>query len=237
MIDATTFAHTYNGFWHVSAPTCEHFVRKLNLSEVERFEAPMEGVQADNRAVISEFGFSLFVELERQNLAGQRSVVDEELLDRSWREAESRLRSFAHQGLRIARCEEEEELQEVYEVASRLMSFFGAENRETVLRPKFMGCGFVDTSEGDIVHDGTIYEVKNVNRRLRSDDIRQVVMYAALNAAAEQYDITHVGVVNPRRGQYWRAELDYVSQEISGMSAQSFLDTITYAISSGEISR
>ena len=236
MIDATTFAHTYNGFWHVNAPTCEHFVRRLNLTEVERFEAPMREVLTDNRAVISEFAFSLFVELKRNHLANIRGTPNEELLDRSWGEAELRLKSYAHQGLRIERCIEEE-LQEVLETANRLNRFFTSGGMGIVLRPKFKGCGFIDVSEGDIVHDATIYEVKNVNRRLRSDDIRQVVTYAALNSAAEQYDVTHVGVVNPRRGQYWRADLNYVSQEISGMSAQSFLDAITYAISSGEISR
>lgn len=237
MIDAATFAHSYNGFWHVSAPTCEHFVRRLNVTEVERFLAPMEGVQTDNRAVISEFGFSLYVELTRDGVTSLGGAPAEELLDRGWREAEMRLRSYARQGLRIERSKEEEELQEVCEIANRLRIFFGSDTRGIELRPIFKGCGFIDASEGDVVDKATIYEIKNVNRQLRSDDVRQVVTYAALNAAAEQYEITHVGIVNPRRGQYWRAELDFVSQEMSGMSAQSLLDTIIYAISSGEISR
>ncbi len=66
MIDAVRFANSYNAFWNSVAPMCENFVRRLNLDGVERFQPPLGKSGTDNRALISEFSFSLFCETIRE---------------------------------------------------------------------------------------------------------------------------------------------------------------------------
>ena len=121
--------------------------------------------------------------------------------------------------------------------AGQLRKFFEAQKAAIILRPTFKGCGFVDASEGDVISGKTVFEVKTVERPFRSNDIRQVVTYAALNFASKQFEIANIGLYNPRRGLYCDLELDYVCSEISGRPAQELLSLIVQAQSSGEMSR
>jgi len=101
----------------------------------------------------------------------------------------------------------------------------------------YPGCGYIDESEGDVICGKTIYEVKTVDRRLRSVDIRQVITYAALNFISKKYEVENVGIFNPRRALFFEASLESVCSEISGRPAQELLADIVEAISSGAISR
>jgi hypothetical protein len=101
----------------------------------------------------------------------------------------------------------------------------------------FTGCGFVDASEGDAIYGQTLYEIKTVERPFRSHDIRQTIVYAALNLAAGQFAISNIGLFNPRRGLYCDVNLDRVCLEISGRPTQELLALVVQAISSGEMSR
>lgn len=237
VIDAATFATSYNAFWHANTPTCEHFVRRLNMDGLERFEPPMAKSSTSNRAVIAEFSFSLFVERKRNDLAGGERRPDDAIEEAAWLMAKMRLAPYVNQGLTLDRKFDEDERREVVEILRSLVRFFTDPNRRLVLRPTFSGCGFVDASEGDVIFGETIYEIKTVDRPFRGSDIRQTITYAALNFAAGQFDIGNIGLINPRRGQFCDIDLDYVCSEISGRPAQELLATIIQAISSGGISR
>jgi hypothetical protein len=130
----------------------------------------------------------------------------------------------------------DEENREVAEISSSLSRFFNA-SKPLIPRPIFAGCGYVDASEGDAIFGSTLFEVKTVERPVRSSDIRQTITYAALNAASNQFDIQNVGLFNPRRGLYCDIGIEHVCSEISGRPAQELLAIIIQAISSGEISR
>lgn len=237
LIDAATFASSYNAFWNANAPTCEHFIRRLNLDGLERFEVPIESSGNANRAVIAEFAFSLFVERKRDGLSRQKSRAQQEIEDAAWEATKLRLAPYVHQGLSLEKDFDVDERREISEISRRLHSFFIDVDRKMVLRPIFKGCGFIDASEGDVVYGDTIFEVKTVDRLFRGSDIRQTITYAALNFAANQYEIERIGLINPRRGLFCDFDLDQVCSEISGRPTQELLAIIVQAISSGEISR
>lgn len=237
MIDASTFAFSFNAFWHASAPTCEHFVRRLNLSGLERQFAPMSQVsKTRRRALIAEYAFSLFVERRR----GGKTFADltaTAQAKRAWAETVHRLAPYSAQGLDIETPLDEQESTEVAEIAERLARVFD-HSKTAVLRPVFPGCGYVDASEGDVIFGSTLFEVKTVDRPVRSSDIRQTLTYAALNAvASDPFDIRSIGLFNPRRGQFCDVQIDYICSEIAGRPAQELFDVIVQALSSGEISR
>jgi len=130
-----------------------------------------------------------------------------------------------------------EEHNEIIAITESLLKFFSDKKEGLVLRPTFLGCGFVDASEGDIIAQKTIFEIKTVDRKLRSKDIRQLITYAALNNASNKFPIDRVGLVNPRKGLYFSLSVDEVCSRISGASAAALLPVIIDALSSGSISR
>ncbi|MFH0303398.1 hypothetical protein AAFX91_41065 [Bradyrhizobium sp. 31Argb] len=237
MIDASTFAISFNAFWHAYTPTCEHFVRRLNLGGLNRFDRPMtQPTKTTRRAVIAEYAFSIFVERRESSWAGSYDSKGQR--ETAWSKTVGRLAQYSDQGLDVENRLNEEEDREVSEIANRLGRFFDG-SRPVVLRPMFTGCGYVDASEGDVLFGSTLYEVKTVERPVRSSDIRQTITYAALNSASgsKQFEIQNVGLFNPRRGQYCDISVEHICSEISGRPAQELFAVIVQALSSGEISR
>ena len=190
-------------------------------------------VRTKRRAVIAELAFSLFVQHKKNPMVSGALDIRRDV---AWSETVRRLAPYAGQGLDIETCLNDEENREMAVIADRLQRFFNS-SRSSVLRPTFAGCGYVDASEGDVIFGSTFYEVKTVERPVRSSDIRQTITYAALNAASSQFDLQNVGLFNPRRGQYCDMGIEYVCSEISGRPAQELLAIIIQALSSGEISR
>jgi hypothetical protein len=197
----------------------------------------MKVVNASNRnALTAEYAFSLFAagvdvaELKTKPSLGQDSSA--------WAEAVRRLRRYATSGLDLESALTSDESEEVSEILRRLGGCFPrARGQFLIARPLFSGCGFIDASEGDVIREKTIFEVKTVDRAFRSVDVRQLITYAALNYAAPRYVVESVGLFNPRRGIVCELDLESVSEEISGRPAGELLSTIVSSISSGDISR
>ena len=237
MIDAATFAHSYNAFWNDCAPTCEHFVRRLNLGGLKRFGSKMAKSDTSRRALIAEFAFSLFVERKTDALTRGTKRTIEDIEEAAWRATETRLAPYVMQGLNLGRDFDMDQRQEVISISKALSNFFANIDYQIVLRPLFSGCGYIDRSEGDVLFGDTIYEIKTVERSFRGNDIKQAITYAALNHASGQFSIENIGLFNPRSGRYCEIPIESVCREISGRTAHELLASIIQAISSGEVSR
>lgn len=236
MIDAATFANSYTAIWRSIAPTCEVFVRRLNLDGCERFEAPIpsEG-ERDRRALTAETGFSYLIAKQEAMADPSGPPVVTELWKRALHLAKNALAAYERQGLDLETDLSASELSEAQEIADRLEKYFFGER--LVVKPKFHGCGYIDESEADILAADTLYEIKTVDRPFRSSDVRQLITYCALNYASGQYQIREVSLVNPRRGLACKIGLDDVCTEISGNQSIEVLSEIVSSISDGEISR
>jgi hypothetical protein len=186
------------------------------------------------RAVTAEYAFSLLVERKKSMTRGTFEMG--RLEEAAWLETVRRLAPYSAQGLDVESRLSEEEKEEVSIIANRLEVFFNAPE-PIVLRPIFAGCGYIDASEGDVIFGSTLFEIKTVERPVRSSDIRQTITYAALNSASRQFDLQNLGLFNPRRGQYCSVGLEHLCSEISGRPAQELLSIVVQALSSGEISR
>lgn len=237
MIDAVNFSSSYNAFWNECTPTCEHFIRRLNLDGLERFEPPMKKSATSRRAFIAEFAFSLFIERKKDDAVGGKKRSARAIGLAARLETKSRLAPYAAQGLDLGREFDDEERREVNEIAKSLREFFHSSEKKLILRPVFSGCGYIDASEGDVIFGKTIFEIKTVERPFRSNDIRQAITYAALNYAAKKFDVENIGLFNPRSGQFFDVPFDLVSWEISGKSSQELFSIIIQTVSNSGISR
>ena len=239
MISETTFASNFTSVWKSLTPTSELFVRKINGGLYERVFTPMNSVTAPSRrALINEVAFTLFVRhgdtLVPHNA---RRVSDLEIAAcfAVAHEAITRLdRVHSSDVAEMDRTESDEAVRQ----AIRLATFFLAQNRGAIMyNPDFQGCGMINSCFGDVLVGGALYEVKAGERRFRSVDIRQVLVYAALNYQANSHDIRTIGLFNPRTGVSFKASLDEFCFEVSGQASPDLLADIVRAFSSGEMSR
>jgi hypothetical protein len=97
---------------------------------------------------------------------------------------------------------------------------------ELILMPTFPGCGWLMECSGDVISGSMLYEVKAGQRGFRSLDIRQTLIYCALNFAAKQHDIASVCLVNPRLGVFVQEDLEELCLNLAGAPAVEVLASI-----------
>lgn len=232
LIDVSNFVSHYHAFWSDHTPTSEHFVRRLNLQHTERWVAPIPVSTGRSRAAfVAELAFAQFVAkaTEPHKLPREAALL----------ETIRRLVPLIEDRRTLEAPFSEEEESDIEQIVRNLTKFFFYHSvKDTIiLRPRFVGCGYIDTFEGDIINGETLFEIRTVDRPFRSADVRQLVTYCALNHLSGQYRIKKMGVCNPRRGLYFEMNLDEVCYEISGQTSQELFDALVHPISSGDISR
>ena len=117
------------------------------------------------------------------------------------------------------------EIAEATLLAERHAIFFKRAD-ELVLMPTFPGCGWLMECSGDVISGSASYKVKAGQRGFRSLDVRQTLIYCALNFAAKQHDIASVFLVNPRLGVFIEADLEDLCLSLSGAPAVEVLAAI-----------
>ena len=82
--------------------------------------------------------------------------------------------------------------------------------------PQFAGAGFASSCEGDLATQATLIEVKTTLRRPSGRDIRQILVYLALEANSGQPFRQRIGLFNPRRGTLHLTDIDALVLRLSG---------------------
>lgn len=240
MISVSAFCKMHSSFWKGVAPTTDIFVRRLNLGHYER-EFPQMTIPTSpiRRGFVNEVAFAAFCQGVKRGQAWPGRLTKAEL-----DEAVNSVRSL------MARKEEHgetkqgedlvpEELLDIEEQRDRLMRFLFL-NRSVdtlVVEPVFPGCGMIDTSKGDLIASNILYEVKAGDRLFRSIDVRQLIMYSALNHISKSFRIERLGLFNPRVGISATIPIDDLCLEISGKNSAELFSEIAAVVSSGEVSR
>jgi hypothetical protein len=182
----TNFSRHNSSTWGFLTPMMELYVRRINLELINRSFAPMSMATAPSRrGFINEIAFEIFSNLINPRV-GNLSAED----------SEARCISKARQlimGLERAEVADipdpnGDEMADAREQIRRLRFFFQDASRGRVLetKPKFSGCGIIDSCEGDVYFEGELFEVKAGDRNVRSVDLRQLLIYSALNYAEQK---------------------------------------------------
>ena len=59
----------------------------------------------------------------------------------------------------------------------------------------------IDLGKGDLISSDALFEIKAGDRFFRSVDVRQLIMYGALNSVSQSYQINRLGLFSiPRVG-------------------------------------
>jgi hypothetical protein len=241
LISGSAFCKLYSSFWREVAPTTDLFVRRLNLGQYERDFAEIKLPTAPSRrGFINEIAFELLCQSikERERWPSKEPSIDQASVAASIVRS-SALRREIGREYEFNSDLNQDELSDIQQQHKRLMQVFTFYYLDAIVLPEpgFKGCGIVDNCIGDLLVGTTLFEVKAGERSFRSIDIRQLVLYSALNLISHQYQINKVGLFNPRVGIRTEIELDELCFEISGKKTIELLTEISLALSSGEVSR
>lgn len=225
MISEKQFAISHAAFWHQLFPMAEEYVRIRNQS-LNEFLSPLTTVLLPRtRAVVNEIGFRLFVaSLQFRRII---SSVPSDAIDACVRDGLLHIRFMRENGRKPVLDPGAKEIDEARVLAERLVVFFNRVTKSTLVGfPAFAGCGWVDDCSGDVLAGGTLFEVKAGERLFRSIDLRQILIYAALDFAAKTFGIVNVCLVNPRIGVFWHEPLEHLCQNLAGRHAPEVLGDI-----------
>lgn len=93
----------------------------------------------------------------------------------------------------------------------------GSYEDPVIVRPSFPGFGIVEQAEGDILRGRVLFEVKSVERQLRSADFRQVLTYAAQDYHGENR-VNRITFLNPRYGYVFSVEGEELALDVGSVS-------------------
>lgn len=218
-------------FWSATAPMIESFTRLVNSDLLVRDHNELVSVvRADRRAFVNECAFDIFCD--------HRHVSDSELpMLEIAREVGTRLaRLDRHEPPAIAAVDEQEAA-EAIAIARRLEDIIVSIGVNVVNRPPFRGCGFLSGARGDLLVDDCLVEIKAGKRLFRSEDVRQVLAYLALNHAGKTFGIECVALVNPRMGFHVVIPVSTLARRVASTSSDELFDKVAFLLSSGSLSR
>lgn len=241
MISASTFCKVHSSFWKSVTPTTDIFVRRLNLGHyVREFPGMASSAAPLRRGFINEVAFAAFCQTAGKSHGWPPNPLTAEELD----QAVSYVRSLPIRRETQGEITSEvglapEEVADINEQQRRLiwMFSFNKPAGSLLTEPVFPGCGMIDSCRGDLIASDALYEVKAGDRLFRSVDVRQLIVYGALNFISKRFKIERLGLFNPRVGIAATMTADDLCFEISGKQSSELFSEIAAVISSGEISR
>jgi len=236
MISEKDFAEKYTSFWQVAVPTSERLIREANRLGYGRFAPPLKTAsRPESHGIIAEIAF----EILRESYSPLKiKPVSPDQIAIIAKAAYENVRRLAQVSPARLPSPNSREISEAQQLAKRMEKFFFEKELaiELVFNPRFAGCGVIDDCYGDLLANNTLYEIKTGDRPYRSVDLRQVLVYAALNYASGTYPITRIALLNPRLGTYLRFELDILSDQLSGKAPAELFGDIVHFVSSDNIS-
>ena len=108
-------------------------------------------------------------------------------------------------------------------------------NQRLIVHPKFPGCGFLAAAEGDILSDETLFVVSVGQKPIfKIEELRLLIVHAALNNWSGAFTVKKVGLLNPRVGVYFDLAIERLIPFVSGKhSTELFSELIDFVTSAG----
>ena len=227
MISERQLANGFSGFWQELLPLLTpRFVRLFNQCYVEQLvdsdgrelNAIPVSVANDHPATVAEAAFFM------AKLAADSAIPVAEAIGNPafCKEAASLaigvVDEFEGATLNSEFKLSEEELEEAIQLAKHydfLYPHFG-EAPDLRFSPSVPGAGFLPACRGDLAISETLLEIKTVNRNFSGADLRQLMIYLALDASSGVRSWSSAGFFNPRRGIVATFTVDTLLFKLSG---------------------
>lgn len=230
MISERTFAGSFSGFWSellpLLTPKLVHIINdasKIHLTDGDG--EPLDPIPKSRKtrdpAVVSEFAFHIS-ELSIQDGRNVSDIINsKKYVDEAQRYAYEVVKRYAGSTFRLDWPLNTEEIEEGSMIALNYERFFEmySKDEDVTFGPVIPGAGFVSECKADIAIGNTLFEVKTVDRNMAGKDIRQLIVYLALQGITDKRKWLCAGFFNPRRAVYHRFRVDDVIGQMSGGKA------------------
>jgi hypothetical protein len=230
MISERKFARSFTGFWMellpLLTPKFVHIINdafKIHLTD-ENGE-PLRPIQKNSKirdlAVIAEFAFYISQLSIQEGQKVAEIINNDKYFDKAQRDAYEVVKRYEGGTVNLNLPLISEEIEEGLALALNYERFFeiNCKNKEIEFGPIISGAGFISECKADISVGNTLFEVKTVDRNVAGKDIRQLVLYLALQGITGNRKWTHAGFFNPRRAVYHEFRVDDVIRQMSGGKA------------------
>lgn len=236
MISELFFCRYFTSFWTETLPGSDHYVKLINSGLQERFCPPIEiSESSEKRSLINVMSYELF------NMIVLNQLEQKELL--SLKESSELIIEIQKKAIKFLtpvlmnpksyESINNEEIKIITYICKTLLQRFSTKKQLT-LSPKFPGCGLIQTSEGDILEDKTLVEIKAGDRNFSILDLRQLLIYGALNYASKsQYEIEKFCLFNPRTGLQWIEDIDVIAYNLASTTAADLYTEILGFLTQG----
>lgn len=118
-------------------------------------------------------------------------------------------------------------------LARTLSAFLDQFDDDAEFGPLVSGAGALSKCEADLAVGPRLVEVKTVSRRFRSLDLRQLLVYLALDWAGGEPRWTRGCLVNPRSASWADFDVDWLARRLAGRAAVDVLADLIDAFASG----
>jgi hypothetical protein len=243
MISEKSIASVFKGFWSQSLPLLTpSFVRVFNeANQNDLTEYPLSeikpvpiGAQVQKHDLVAEFAFQLAKLAHEKSLWIGELKLDQNNIDTAYLSTVSFLKKYTTDDGSIVL--NEKEIEESLILAEQYDYFIDKQNSSDIeFSPQVAGAGFLGLCKADLSIDETLYEVKTVSRNIAGKDIKQLLIYLALQHSTGNQRWKYAGFYNPRKAQYYRFSIDHLIYMTSGGKSTSevFSDIIDFLCSRG----
>ena len=239
MISERQFAKGFQQLWREVLPLLTpHFVTVFNEVYCQKLmikdgrQAPViETGDATDSSVVAEFAFHLV------RLANERSIPLSEvghcepLLSDVEKIALKLVRQYESRQAEIPLGFSLVERSEALCLVKNYSIFLSDRSQSAIeFRPYIPGAGFVNSCTGDLSVSTALFEIKTVNRNIAGKDIRQLLVYLALQSASGTRRWSEAGFFNPRRALVYQFSIGSVIPLLSGgrLTSEVFNQMVEY---------
>ena len=245
MISEKEFASGFPGFWSECLPfLTPQLVAEFNVKRTVVFDnsrvalKPLDSAGDNSQNdFVAETAFELFATAVKKGKEVLVLAEDQKLLGDIASNSTARLLGLRVYWTSIKRKFPKNPTEEAIALATRIETFFARdiESGQIIIQPPFKGCGILNSCFGDVLASRSLCELKTVDRNLRSTDIRQVLIYCALNYKSRQYDIGTVTILNPRRAVRFTFKVEALVARVSRRTSTEVFHQITDFLSDFEL--
>ncbi len=238
MITEKIIAKEFNGLWEETLPLLTpSFVRLFNEASSEdltqlpktKFKHIAIDPKIDKHDLVAELSFQLAKVSTEKSI----NISDIKLKSEYFKIAYDRsvlfIKKYANPSSSVVL--NDEEISESYELANQYEHFFAYINANQIdFSPKIAGSGFLGVCEADLSVDDTLYEIKTISRNIAGKDIKQLIIYLALQHSSGVRKWLHAGFFNPRKSIHYRFSVDHLIYRTSGgrSTSEVFKDIIDF---------
>ena len=239
MISEKKLAWGFESVWHslfpMLTPTFMHifnedFLKPISKSCTNNFSTLQFFKESPD--IVSEFG----IQLAQNTVEGKISIADiskdKDALYKAWNQAQSLMSKY--EGMPVRETETrllDTHINQGIYLAKNLIAFTESIDGVINFSPCIPGANAVTRCEADLSIGETLVEIKTVNRTFRSRDLRQLLVYLALDWIRGP-KWKKGCLLNPKLGKWADFEVDQLVRRLSGRSASDTFRDLIHAVGS-----